>query len=112
MNSIVIDPSDATTLYVGTDVGAFVSTNAGRTWTAARHGLPKVAVWQLDYDASHGVLAAGTHGRGAYTRNNRNALPALVVSKVDSGVPVGPGSTIDYTITVKNIGNAARPASR
>ena len=30
----------------------------------------------------------------------------LVVSKSDSGKPVGPGSTIDYTITVRNIGNA------
>ena len=50
--------------------------------------MPKVAVWQLDYDASHGVLAAGTHGRGAYTLQNRSALPALVVSKVDAGVPV------------------------
>ena len=33
-------------------------------------------------------------------------VPALVVSKADAGVPVGAGSTIDYTITVNNIGNA------
>ena len=30
-------------------------------------GFPLVAVWQLDLDPSHRVLAAGTHGRGAYT---------------------------------------------
>ena len=30
-----------------------------------------------------------------------------MVSKADTGVPVGPGSDIDYTITVRNIGNAA-----
>ena len=35
------------------------------------------------------------------------SAPALVVSKVDSGVPVGPGRNIDYTVTVKNLGNAA-----
>lgn len=106
VDTVVIDPSDSSTLYVGTDVGAFVSTNAGQVWKRLGSGMPKVAVWQLDYDASHGVLAAGTHGRGSYTLQNRNALPALVVSKVDSGVPVGPGRNIDYTITVKNIGNA------
>jgi uncharacterized repeat protein (TIGR01451 family) len=106
VNSIVIDPSDTKTLYAGTDVGAFVSINGGQLWRRLGSGMPKVAVWQLDYDASHGVLAAGTHGRGAYTLQNRNALPALVVSKVDSGVPVGPGRKIDYTITVKNLGNA------
>jgi uncharacterized repeat protein (TIGR01451 family) len=105
-NSVVIDPSDSKTLYVGTDVGAFVSTNGGHSWSRLGSGMPKVSVWQLDYDASHGVLVAGTHGRGAYTLQNRNALPALVVSKADSGVPAGPGRTIDYTITVKNIGNA------
>ena len=106
VNTIVIDPSDTDTVYVGTDVGAFVSIDAGSTWRRLGSGMPKVAVWQLDYDASHGVLAAGTHGRGSYTLQNRNALPALVVSKVDSGVPVGPGRNIDYTITIKNIGNA------
>jgi uncharacterized repeat protein (TIGR01451 family) len=112
VNSVVRDPSADRTLYVGTDVGPFVSTNAGRTWKRLGNGIPKVAVWQLDYDPSHGVLAAGTHGRGAYTLTNRNALPALVVSKADAGKPVGPGSDIDYTITVKNLGNAAATGVR
>ncbi|UQX89525.1 hypothetical protein M6D93_05830 [Jatrophihabitans telluris] len=107
VNSVVLDPSDHRTVYVGTDVGAFVSTNGGHSWLRLGSGMPKVAVWQLDYDPSHGVLAAGTHGRGAYTLTNRNAEPALVVSKKDSGLPVGPGRNIDYTITVKNLGNAA-----
>lgn len=106
VNSIVIDPSSPRTLYAGTDVGAFVTTNRGASWTRLGSGIPKVAVWQLDYDATNGLLVAGTHGRGAYTLNNRNAEAALVVSKADSGVPVGPGRNIDYTITVKNIGNA------
>jgi uncharacterized repeat protein (TIGR01451 family) len=107
INSVVVDPSAAKTLYVGTDVGAFLTTNGGNTWTMLGSAMPKVAVWQLDYDATNGVLVAGTHGRGAYTLTNTAARPALVVSKADSGKPVGPGSTIDYTITVRNIGNAA-----
>jgi uncharacterized repeat protein (TIGR01451 family) len=36
-----------------------------------------------------------------------NAAPALVLSKVDSGVPVGPASNLQYTITLRNIGNVA-----
>jgi uncharacterized repeat protein (TIGR01451 family) len=107
VNTVVLDPADAKTLYVGTDVGAFMSTNGGQKWFALGSGMPKVSVWQLDYDASHAVLAAGTHGRGAYTLTSTAARPALVVSKADSGVPVGPGSTVHYTITVRNIGNAA-----
>ena len=107
VNSVVIDPADASTLYVGTDVGAFLTTNGGNKWFALGSGMPKVAVWQLDYDAAHGVLVAGTHGRSAYTLTNTTQRAALIVSKVDSGKPVGPGSTIDYTITVRNIGSAA-----
>jgi len=107
VNSVVIDPSDAKTLYVGTDVGAFITTNGGQKWSQLGTGMPKVAVWQLDYDATNGVLVAGTHGVGAYTMTNATPRRALVVSKADSGKPVGPGSTIDYTITVRNIGNAA-----
>jgi uncharacterized repeat protein (TIGR01451 family) len=107
VNSIVVDPADAKTLYAGTDVGPFVSTNGGQKWSVLGSAMPKVAVWQLDYDATNGLLVAGTHGRGAYTLTNATQRPALVVSKADSGKPVGPGSTIDYTITVRNIGNAA-----
>jgi uncharacterized repeat protein (TIGR01451 family) len=106
VNSVVIDPSNNSTIYVGTDVGTFVSTNGGQLYKRLGDGIPKVASWQLDYDATNGVLLNGTHGRGAYTLQNRTASPALVVSKSDSGTPVGPGSQLDYTITVKNIGNA------
>jgi uncharacterized repeat protein (TIGR01451 family) len=107
VNSIVMDPSSNRTLYIGTDVGAFVSINGGTTWKRLGTGMPKVSVWQLDYDATNAVLAAGTHGRGAYTLDTGASTPGLVVSTSDSGKPVGPGSTIDYTITVKNVGNAA-----
>ncbi|GAB4002763.1 hypothetical protein [Nocardioides ultimimeridianus] len=107
VNTVVLDPSDSKTLYVGTDVGAFLTTNGGGKWYSLGTALPKVAVWQMDYDATNGVLVAGTHGRGAYTLTNTTQRPALVVSEADSGRPVGPGSTIDYTITLRNIGNGA-----
>ena len=106
VNSLVLDPSFPNTLYAGTDVGAFVTYNGGAHWTALGSGFPLVAVWQLDLDPSHRVLAAGTHGRGAYTVADAVSAPALVLSKVDAGKPVGPSSNVSYTIKLKNIGNA------
>jgi uncharacterized repeat protein (TIGR01451 family) len=106
VNSVILDPSDDNTLYIGTDVGPFSTTNGGRTWKRLGAGMPKVAVWQLDYDPSHATLAAGTHGRAAYTLDTGVSTPALVVSTSDSGVPVGPGSQVHYTVTLRNIGNA------
>ncbi|MFL5982280.1 MAG: hypothetical protein ACJ74R_11280, partial [Gaiellaceae bacterium] len=107
VNSLVLDPSFPNTLYAGTDVGAFVTYNGGAHWSALGAGFPLVAVWQLDLDPSHRVLAAGTHGRGAYTVADTVSAPALVLSKVDAGKPVGASSNVNYTITLKNIGNAA-----
>lgn len=105
VSTMVLDPSADGTLYVGTDVGPFVSVNDGRSWKRLGTGMPKVAVWQLDYDASHAVLAAGTHGRAAYTLDTGASAPALIVSTSDAGTPVGPGSAVKYTITVRNAGN-------
>ena len=107
VNSVVLDPAFPDTVYAGTDIGPYVTTNGGASWQKLGTAFPKVAVWQLDFDASHRVLAAGTHGRGAYSTSDASTAPALIVSKQDSGTPVGPGSQIDYTITVRNIGNAA-----
>ncbi|MDH2416529.1 hypothetical protein [Nocardioides sp. CER19] len=106
VDTIVLDPSSDSTLYVGTDAGPFVTVDGGTTWERLGDAIPKVAVWSMDYDPSHGVLLAGTHGRGAYTLTNRSALPALVASTATSDAPVGPGRPLDYTVTVKNLGNA------
>jgi uncharacterized repeat protein (TIGR01451 family) len=105
VNSIILDPSYPNTLYAGTDVGAFVTYNGGAHWTLLGAGLPTVAVWQLDMDPLHRIIAAGTHGRGAFRVGDTTTNPALVVSKVDAGIPVGPASTLTYTITLRNIGN-------
>jgi uncharacterized repeat protein (TIGR01451 family) len=106
VNSLVLDASYPNTLYAGTDVGPFVTYNGGQSWQPLGSGFPTVEIWQLNLDPSNGNLAAGTHGRGAWRLHNDAAAPALVVSKTDAGVPVGAGSTVEYTITLKNIGNA------
>jgi uncharacterized repeat protein (TIGR01451 family) len=105
VNSIILDPAYANTLYVATDVGNFVTTNGGTSWFRLGTGMPNSAAWQINLDPSHRTLVAGTHGRGAYRLQDAKPAPALVLTKVAADVPVGPGSTIDYTITLANIGN-------
>ena len=107
VNSIVIDPAYPNTLYIGTDVGPFVSYNSGNSWNQLGTGFPIVAIDQIDLDPYHRIMAAATHGRGAWRLKDTAApTPALVIAKNDAGVPVGPGSNVDYTLTVYNIGNA------
>ena len=107
VNSIVLDPSYPNTLYAGTDVGPFVTYNGGASWNALGTGFPVVSINGLNLDTFHRVIAAGTHGRSAYSiQDTSAAAPALVMEKTDAGVPVGPGSFLDYAITLHNIGNA------
>ena len=112
VNSVVIDPTDSNTLYVGTDVGTFVSTNGGKDYKRLGDGMPKVATWQLDYDATNGVLLAGTHGRGAYTLQNRDASAALVVSKSDSGNPSARAAPSTTRSPSRTSATPQRPVSR
>lgn len=106
-NSVLMDPSYSDTIYVGTDVGPFVSTDGGNNWAPLGSGHPIVAVWQLDIDPANRILASGTHGRGAFRLvDSETTIPALVLSKVGGEEPVGPDTDVTLYLTVKNIGNA------
>ncbi|TMF25461.1 MAG: DUF11 domain-containing protein [Chloroflexi bacterium] len=106
VNSLTIDPSFPNTLYAATDVGPMVTYDGGAHWAQLGTGFPIVAVDQVDFDSYDRVIGAGTHGRGAWSLIDSVSAPALVLSKVDSGRLVRGGSNIDYTLTLRNIGNA------
>jgi photosystem II stability/assembly factor-like uncharacterized protein len=66
VNVIAEDPRSASTLYAGTDFGAFISTNGGRQWHVLGSGLPSVQVSDLSYQARDNVIVISTYGRGMY----------------------------------------------
>ncbi|MCP4410594.1 MAG: hypothetical protein GY807_23205 [Gammaproteobacteria bacterium] len=68
VHSIVIDPSDTRRLYVGTDLGVFVSTDDGQTWMVENSGFANVVTEKLVLNTHKGVntLYAFTHGRGVF----------------------------------------------
>ena len=55
-----------TALIVGTDVGVFLSTNGGTTWSTLMSGLPNTPIDQLITDGALTTLFAITHGRGVW----------------------------------------------
>jgi photosystem II stability/assembly factor-like uncharacterized protein len=68
VNSLAIDPLNATDFYVGTDIGVFRTTDSGMTWQLFNDGLPNTAVYDLRLQANTRLLRAATHGRGLWER--------------------------------------------
>jgi hypothetical protein len=52
-------------LFAGTDLGVFHSSDGGVTWQTFSTGMPGVPVYDLAQN-NNGVIFAGTHGRGAF----------------------------------------------
>ncbi len=65
---IVVDPSDPQRLYIGTDLGVFVSTNGGLSWAVENAGFANVVTEALAMGRVGATphLFAFTHGRGAW----------------------------------------------
>jgi len=66
-NSVAIDPRSLQRIFIGTDVGVFVSENSGTTFVAAMDGLPLgTVVTDLEIGGDPPVVTVGTYGRGAW----------------------------------------------
>jgi photosystem II stability/assembly factor-like uncharacterized protein len=73
---LLVMPHTPETLWVGTEIGLFESTNNGATWQMANNGLPNVCIWAMTHVEEEVVLA--THGRGVWSVN----IPGLSAGQV------------------------------
>jgi hypothetical protein len=68
VHTIVVDSSNSQTLYVGSDIGVFVSLDGGGTWARENTGFANTVVESLAIGSVGSTLNlfAFTHGRGAW----------------------------------------------
>ncbi|MEY4659885.1 MAG: hypothetical protein RJB36_1651, partial [Bacteroidota bacterium] len=76
------DHVDPNLLFVGTEFGAFFTTDGGLNWTKLA-GLPTVAVYDLDIQKRENDLVAATFGRGFYVLDNYTPLRSLSKANLD-----------------------------
>ncbi len=110
-HSVAVSPADATgnTIYVGTEIGVFVTTDGGTNWSRENTGFANVITDHLAFNFvnPNWQLFAFTHGRGAF----RATLPSSLLS---SGTALGsaPNPSVfgqNVTLTATVSGSAATP---
>lgn len=112
VNAFAIDPSRPNVLFVGSDVGAYVSFNTGQSWQFLGQGLPMVSVYDLKVHPTANYLAAGTHGRSMYKIDlaqvvGINSLSQNISTDYSLGQnypnPFNPSTVIGYSLNKSGI---------
>ncbi len=67
------DPRNARVLYLGTEQGLFVSTDAGANWREMR-GMPRMPINDIVVQGRDNDLVVATHARGIWILDNLNAV--------------------------------------
>jgi uncharacterized protein (TIGR03437 family) len=77
VTSIALNPTNANTIYIGTDLGVFQTTDGGATWARLGNGMPRVATFMVRYHAASNSLVAATHGRGMFRLTTARAVATV-----------------------------------
>ncbi len=72
--SILEDPKEKNLLFLGTDDGLYISTNAGGDWMKWTHGFPTVSVKDMVIQEREDDLVLGTFGRAAWVLDDIKPL--------------------------------------
>ena len=66
INVVREDPKNPNVLYVGTDLGVYVTVDGGQKWHVLANNLPTTFVHDLVIHPRDDIMVIGTHGRGVY----------------------------------------------
>ncbi|MCF7800669.1 MAG: T9SS type A sorting domain-containing protein [Candidatus Marinimicrobia bacterium] len=76
VHTLIVMPFDTSQIWVGTDIGLFISMDSGNSWAYADNGIPAVAIKRLKIVGQE--IAAATHGRGIWSVH-LDSLPPLEI---------------------------------
>lgn len=113
VSSFVVDPQDSNSLYAGTDIGVYHSSDGGANWAPLGTGLPRLAVFDMKINNVQRILRIATHGRGLYEieipgqklpvlRNGGATLVSENCTPFNGSID--PGEDVTVSVTINNIG--------
>ena len=111
VSAFVVDPRNPQTLFAGTDIGVYASSDGGASWAPFGSGLPRVSVFDLALHAPSGTLRAATHGRGIWEIAVGDATPVFS-GLASPNIGLGSTPTLLYGIPEGGIPRGHRAAWR
>lgn len=90
------DPVNPQLLYVGTDLGVWVSTDRGSNWQRFQNGLPTVPVHDLRVHPRDRELIAGTHGRSIWIVDVAPLQQMTDARMAEGAVLFEPGAALQF----------------
>ena len=66
VNAFAVDNNYSNRIYLGSDVGMYVSFNTGQSWEVLGEGLPVLPIGDIKIHPTENFLVAGTYGRSMY----------------------------------------------
>lgn len=101
VHTALIMPYDSSEIWLGTDIGLFISNDEGQSWNYANHNLPAVSIRRLKIIGKE--IVAATHGRGIWSVINDKldtqpiAVKEPTLSPLNSPDPNTNNLRIDFT---------------
>ena len=95
-NAVIVNPYDYNEIYVGNDLGVYISQDGGESWEPYQAGLPSaLIVMDLKISLANNMLWIASHGNGVY----QTPLETQVTSTSEELIPqltVFPNPAQDY----------------
>jgi hypothetical protein len=83
VNVVKVDPGDSNTIYAGTEIGLYRSTDGGTSFARYGTGLPLVSVTDIAVNADDSAIRVSTYGRGFWEIYPSTAVTAGVAGNGD-----------------------------
>ncbi|MCU0376883.1 MAG: hypothetical protein MUC78_01350 [Bacteroidales bacterium] len=77
------DPVNPDLIFLGTEMGLFVSTDHGRVWVRLKNKIPQTGIYDMAFQAKQNDLVLATHGRGIIILDDLTPLRNLTQAVMD-----------------------------
>ncbi|NWF88707.1 MAG: T9SS type A sorting domain-containing protein [Ignavibacteriaceae bacterium] len=98
---LIVMPHAPNTIWAGTEIGLFESTDNGGSWHAANNGLPALPIWDITYVEDEIVL--GTHGRGVWSVKIPELGNAGVYKPLLKNLTQGPDGNVSINLRLRSL---------